>query len=472
MGGSSDRWRWVGPWAASVAAFSALVAGLAAMQEEPPLPPAVHDGALLVLDREALARVDLRLVHEELVPGWVVASGGVKGLHFDRLRREAGKDPNLGALLDRIEVLVAADPVLNAQELLAIVRAWNEYLAKAGEPWRLSGEVQVDGRGGRWVMKCYRVLFDAGKVAVGERAYRAEVRRRVDDISQPDVWLGHMHDHTDGVVVLLDRITAFTLDKVWPMLDPVLEAELDPLSRAFAPAVRAEVAAALSSDHVAALAATAEDRMWLLRAAESVHARHQCGSAFVVARVPWNGLSSRDLATLQLHVSEGAPCPDVTEHEVLVFSARSWHLRQTEGLREGLEELVGFVAGSVVVHEARHAADDDALAGQRIPCIGCPPETSHVGALEGSAYLASFADPQHGQLALYQACGLDPELVPERAAMVRFLAERLGGSCEAPPGDLAARARDLEVAIFGRTEPIALADFPAALPVSSEYPQP
>jgi hypothetical protein len=258
------------------------------------------------------------------------------------------------------------------------------------------------------------------------------------------------------------------------MLDPRLDGELDPLSARFAAALRREVAAALPAADVAALEQTAEDRYWLIRAAESVHARHQCGSAFVVARVPWNGMSARDLATLQLHVSDTDPCPDVTGTEVLVFSARSWHVRSTPGVREALEKLVGFVAGSVVVHEARHAADDDALAGQRLPCLGCPDGTTPVQALESSAYLASFADPARGALALYQACGLDAELVPDRAEIVSFLAERLSpeGCDGPPPADLAARAAALEQEVFARSERIVVADFPVTLPVSSEYARP
>ncbi len=464
------------PWLLVLGVSVLFTLGFALWWERPPGIPEIRDGATLTLDREALARVDLASVHEELVPTWVVASGGVKDLHWERLRREAGKDRNLGALLDRMHVLIEADPVLNATELLALVRTWNDYLAAAGEPWRLGGEVTVGAGGGSLRLKSYLVLLGDGRVDVGDDSYVASVRRRVDDTTQVDTWLGHVHSHEDGVVVLLDRVTSFALDRVWVMLDPVLDPELDPLQRAFAPAIREEVARALPPEAVEALRLTAEDRMWMNRAADSVHFRHQCGSQFLIARVPWNGMSPRDLATLQLHAagSDTRPCPDVTEQEALVFSARSYHVRRVPGVREALERLVAWVAGGVAVHEARHAGDVERLRGQPIACLGCPEGTSHVAALEGSAYIASFAHVGTAALSLFQACGLDPALVPDRAGMVRFLADRLveGGCDAAPPADLVERARALELDLFGRSDAIALRDFPAGLPVSSEYTAP
>jgi hypothetical protein len=470
-------------WLLGAVPTLALGAGLVWALEADPGPPEIREGALLTVDREALAAVDLAAVHEELVPDWVVSSGGMKRMQFGRIRREAGKDRNLGALLDRMEVLFEADPVLNSAELLGLVRTWNAYLATAGEPWRLAGEVQIGDGGGQLLLKSYRVIWDEGEVRVGEAPFAAEIRRRVDRTTLVDAWLGHMHDPNDGVVVLLDRVTSFSLDQLWPMLDPLLEPELDPLSRAFAPSVRAEVAAWLTAEELAALEATAEDRYWMNRAAAAIHGRHQCGSAFYVARVPWNGMSPRDLATIQQTAAMGldAPCPDVTETEALVFAVRSHHVRRTPNVREALEHLVGLTAHAVAVHEARHAADDLALQGQPIPCVGCPPETTHLAALEGSAYAASFAHPAHGAISMYQACALDPDWVPDRAAMVEFLVRRLNGGagCGAGPGsplwtegDRASRAAALQEEVFGRAEPVVVSDFPTSLPVNAEYGAP
>jgi hypothetical protein len=436
-----------------------------------PGPPVIADGALLVVDREALAQVDLQLLHEELIPDWVVSGGGMRRLHFDRILREAGHDPNLGAVLARMRVLFEADPVLHATELLSLVRVWNVYLAKAGEPWRLAGEVRVGEQGGVLYLKSYRVILSDGRVSVGEHTFQTEIRRRVDATTLVDGWLGSMHDHEDGVVVLLDSVTQFALDQVWVLLDPYLEPELDAVARANAPAVREQVRQALGEELFLALQQTAEDRFWMNKGAQLIHARHACGSAFVVARVPWNGMSARDLGTLQQAAAGtgSSPCPDVTETEAMLFAVRSSHVRRQPQLREALERLLGFVAAAVTVHEARHAADDLELAGQPVSCVGCPEGTSHVAALEGSAYAASFAHPQTGALALYQACALDEALVPDRVAMVRFLAERIapGGCYAEPPADLAERASRLEREIFGRSHPIEVLDFPSSLPVGS-----
>jgi hypothetical protein len=451
-----------------VAALGSLVVGGWVSAWYPPAPDLQH----LPVDPEALARIDLRLVHEELVPDWVVARGGMKGLHFDRLRREAGQDPALRVLLDRMEVLFSSDPVANAPELLALIRAWNEVLSRGNQPWRLAGEVRIGQDGGELLLKTYRVVYDGGQVRVGDRSFRAEVRRRVDKTSLVDGWLGHMHDHEDGVVVLLDRVTNFALDQVWPMLDDQLDPELDPLSRAFAPAIRRELAAALAENQLAALVETGADRYWMVRAAEAITQRRQCGSAFFVARIPWNGMAPRDIAVLQQHVAPGDPgCPEVTEPESLVFAVRSAHTRAFPDVRDALEALVGVVAHAVVVHEARHAYDDEVLAGQRIPCLGCPPDTSHVSALEGAAYLASFADAHTGALSMYQACALDPVQVPDRASMIAYLSERLtpNGCADGPPADLAAASARLATEVFGGTVPIDVVDFPASLPVGEEW---
>ncbi|MBX2798359.1 MAG: hypothetical protein KTR31_11835 [Myxococcales bacterium] len=464
------------PLIAALVVSVGFTTSLALWWERPDGVPEIRDGAMLVLDREALAQVDLEKVHTELVPNWVVAVGGVKQLHWDRLSREAGRDKNLGALLDRMALLMDADPVLNAMELLALVRAWNDYLEKGGHPWRLAGEVVVGEGGGTWRLKSYRVLMEDGRVTVGERTFGASVRRRVDATSLVDGWMGHVHSHEEGVVILLDRVTSFALDRVWPMLDPVLDGELDALQQTFAPAVRAEVAEVLSPEALTALRNTAEDRMWLIRAAASVHSRHRCGSQFLISRVPWNGMSPRDQATLQQYAAgkDDHPCPDVTQAEALVFMTRSHHLRREPGVREALGRLVAWVASAVAVHEARHAADVAEVGDGQLPCLGCPDDTTRVAVLEGSAYVASFAHAGSAAVSLFQACGLDPEVVPDRAAIVRFVADSLypGGCDAAPPDDLVQRAQVLERRMFSRTAPIELGGFPASLPVSSEYLSP
>ncbi len=460
-----------------------LVAGLACLvgavavgvtwwaPRQRPVPP-IEDGAMLVLDREALAQVDLQRVHTELVPAWVVAQGGVKRMHWHRLRSEAGADPNLGALLDRMGVLLDAGPALNSRELVALVGVWNRYLAKAGAPWRLSGDVALGADGGSLRLKSYRVLLDDAVAVVGEERFGVRVQHRVDGTTQVDTWLGHLHGD-EGVVVLLDGVVTFTVDRVWPMLDPGLDDTLGGLQQAFGPALRAEVARALVPGDVSALQATAADRLWLVRAMDSVHARHRCGSQFLISRLPWNGLAPRDLATLQLHAADSVdqPCPEVTELEALAFATRSRHVRAQPGLRRALDRLTARVASAVAVHEARHAADVAAARrGESVACGGCPEGLAPVDRLELSAYLASFAHPSSAALSLFQACGLPEDLVRERAGVVQWAAARLveGGCAAAPPPDLAARAAALERELFGRHDPIRLQGLPDGLPVDGE----
>lgn len=434
-----------------------------------PSPIVVEDGATLVVDRQALADVDLRLVHTTLVPDWVVARGGVKQSHWHRLRREAGRDANLGALLDRMDHLIQEGPVHHANELFALLTAWNDYLEKAGQPWRVTGEiVRADG-GGSLRLKTYEVLYDDGVVSVGGAAYPASVRRRVDATTQLDAWLGHVHSHEEGVVLLLDELSGFALDRVWPMLDPALDSELSALQATFAPAIRREVRRALSPSDVTVLEYTAEDRMWLLRGVRSVHARHECGSRFLVARLPFDGLAPEDLVTLRRHAegSDREPCPEVTELEALVFATRSHHLRLQDGLQPALERLVAWVARAVAIHEAQHAADVEDGYVPGWDCEGCPSELSRVGSLEASAYLASFATQGSAALSLFQACSLDRARLPERGRVIAFLAERLGpGGCDAPPpADLADLAQALQRELTGRSEPIRVAAFPSRLPI-------
>lgn len=453
-----------------------LAIGAAAARWPEPAPPRIGPGVTLTVDPEALARVDLAQVHEELIPDWTAATGGLRTLHLERLRRAVAPDPNLLGLLDRVAEL-EGDPVAHAPELHALLRAWNELLRKAGEPWRLGGEVIV-GDGGRFVVKSYRAVTGSGvagegtaepAVTLGGERYPVEIRRRVDALATSDNWLGRMHDHEDGIVILLDRVTSFALDDVWPLLDP--ELPLTGPQRAWAGPVRAELARHLSEDELSTLSATAADRYWLVAATADIHGRHACGSSFTVSKLAWNGFDVRDLTVLQRHAELGGPCPDVLPDEALLFATRSWHLRHTPGVREALEHLVAVVAEGVAVHEAQHAADDRALDGQRIACIGCPAETSHVGALEASAYAASFADEDHGAMALFQACRVRSEASEDVKGAIGFLAERLApAACDdGPPADLPARARRLERDVFLRDGEAARLDFPAGLPVSSAY---
>lgn len=455
-----------------VGAVVGLGGAAIAWRSEVPRPVQIAEGEVLTVDRGALATIDLERVHAELVPAWVVARGGMRGAHLTELRRAVGADANLGAILDRMALLADHDPMLNASELLGLVRTWNAYLDTAGEPWRMEGEILVSRAGGDdlFALRTYRVMHD-GHTRVGDQDYRTLVQRRVDGTTLVEPYLGHMRSWERGVILLHDRIREYALDEVWPLLDPT-HVPADPIARAFAEPLRAAVREGLGQQTAGSLEATAAHRRTLLDATASVHARHRCGSQFLISRLPYDGFGPADLTKLQI-AAGGEPvpdCPEVTPTEAAAFLLASRGLQGQPGLRDATERLVAWVAGAVAVHEARHAADDARMdRGESLRCEGCPEAMPRVEALEASAYLASFAAPHQGVMSMYQACALDPDRLPDRAAAVAFLAERLGTTCQGgPPDDLVERARGLEIELFGRLTPVDLRDFPVRLPVDGE----
>ena len=436
----------------------------------PARPVQLAPGELLVVDREALAKVDLEHVHAELIPSWVVARGGMRDTHFTQLRREAGRDRNLGAILERMHQLADTDPVLNASELLGLISTWNAYLDKADQPWRMEGEILVNRTGGTdlLALRTYKVIHD-GHTQVGDRRYRTLVQRRADGTSLVEPYLGHMRSWERGVILLHDRIKEYALDEIWPLLDPDTP-PADPVAAAFAGPLRAAVREGLGAQTADRLEATAAARGTMIEAITSVHARHQCGSQFLISRLPWSGFQAADVTRLEIHAAAARhqACPDVRPEEARALVNASRVLQATPDLQDAAERLTAWVAGAVAIHEARHAADDARLDADGVfACSGCPADLGRVEALEASAYLASFAAPHQGVMSMFQACALDPDRLPDRAAAVAFLAERVGTTCEqGPPDDLVERARGVEIELFGRLTPVDLLDFPVSLPVA------
>jgi len=119
-----------------------------------------------------------------------------------------------------------------------------------------------------------------------------------------------------------------------------------------------------------------------------------------------------------------------------------------------------------MVHELRHVADDESIAGElraRLNCKACVGLSSR--ALEElSAYLAAFAHSDARYVSLYQACRLGGGSPHGRAMVV--LEELVPGLCGDPPADLAATAVALERQLFGRSDRIELpAAYPRTLPL-------
>ena len=462
------------PWlAASFGAAAALLALLApvdlgawwageidwrgARRFDPPTP-----------DTATLGEIDFGLIHGELWPAYVAAAPGQEDAAFQRLRDAVAPDAYLVQRVDRMRRLAEADPAGNAERLLYQVWAWNRYLDMAAVPWRLTAGVQVLGpHDARFYVKSYRVLSDT-PTRVGDTGYwRTQVVQRVDDLSVVEGYLGLTSDHESGAVVVAERVAAFAIERVWPLLDPELDNERLAIDARFAPSIRDAARQALHPTDYLVLEDTAADRFWLERAVAQVHTRARCGSRFQIGHLPFDGLHHRDLLEVRRYAAATAdsPCPDVTPIEAAALTMRSRRLQDTAGLRQALEALSAWVARSIAIHEARHAADDGEPGA--LVCHGCPADFGTVATLEVSAYVASFGAEQVGPVAALQACAVEEVDAAGRGQWIRFVSDRLGGICDSgPTPDMAERAAQLEERLFQRNEPIRLhPDFPDLLPL-------
>ena len=429
------------------------------------------------VDRAALGRIDLERLHAELIPDWAAAAAA-NGERGGRARAAAAlaavlaavaPDANLTALFTELAHRVARSPLRDAARIDWLVWAWSDYLDRAGLPWRLEGGVRLGGGRASFVAKTYHSTAEL-RVTVGERPYRARLLERADWTNVYELYLGEASRADEGALVVVDRVRDFAVERVWPLLDASIDATRTPLDRAFAAAIRAEVAAALPPRSVAVLRDTAPAHWTVREAVEAIHFRHRCGSDLVVEIFPWEGLPPAGRALLRrAALGDHDPiCPEVTAGEAKALIGASERLEHAERLVEALEGLVAWLARGVTVHESRHAADDDRADGLRTPldCRGCPGGLDTGARAELSAYLASFAAPGTGYASLFQACEMEDEEGTPHAAALAFVRARLGtGGCKAaPPSDLYARARDLEESLFDRAEAISLpASFPRRL---------
>jgi hypothetical protein len=421
---------------------------------------------LPAIDLDRVAGIDFEAVHRELWPAWISAVPAEESAAFDALSSAVALDPFLTRRLDRTRAL-SADAGSNARGLLNQVWAWNRYLDRLEVPWRLTAGVQVNGpQDAIFYVKSYRVISDTD-TQVGEGAWRTRVVQRVDDLGAIEGYLGLTSDHEQGALVVTERVASFAFERIWPLLDARLDAERRPEEQVFAQGVREAVGRSLPGHQVSVLQDTAEGRFWLERAVAAVHRRSRCGSRFRIGALPFDGLRHSDLITVRRFAAATAAsdCPDVTHNEAVTLMLFSRKLQEAEALRPALEALTAWVARAIAIHEARHAADD-AETGPLV-CDGCPEGAGEVTRLEMSAYLASFAHPDAGVVALVQACAVLATNAGGRGEAIRFLTHQLGDACDlGPPADFAARAGALEVALFGRSEPIVLHQaFPKRLPL-------
>jgi hypothetical protein len=241
------------------------------------------------------------------------------------------------------------------------------------------------------------------------------------------------------------------------------------VTRAFAPAVRAEAKKALGPRDFAVLEETAIDQLALIEVARSIHARHSCGHRFRVWGLPYTGLPVRDQLALRdaLEQARQSDCPEVTPDEAARMIGASERLADTGGLRAALESLTTWITRGVAAHELRHVAD----GRQPTQCTGCDPSFGSAAKSELAGYLASFATRGAAHVALLQACQNRQAARgrPDAHGRAMGVIEQrlLDHDCSAgPPPDLVARATRVGRELYGQRLPVRLPrEYPSRMPL-------
>lgn len=404
----------------------------------------------------ALPLVGMERLHAVELPRWMIRLAAARGGEYENLRaraamtviaRQAERFPEVSAAAHDVLWLDASEPLpWSPWRAVPVLHRWNAALERAGLAIHLDATLETDPRGPVLAVNVYRVAFE-GAVMVGPRKVRARLLQRIDRTNLVESWLGVVSEGHDSARVVLDRVRDASLDVLWPLLDP---SRRDPPARA----LLRELRAALPPEHVETLTDTAAVRATALRVAGEINARRRCGSPLTMPRVPWRGFGPEGCRVLlDAAVPPGSElCPRVTTPEALALAEATVTLAGTPRLEAALSALVGHLARSVVVHEARHAAD---RAAGEPRCVSCPDRLNAAARSELRAYLASLADPVTGHTALRQVChaGLDAA----HAAAWREARGALGGDpCAEPPPDLRERALAAMRARYGAVEEISL----------------
>lgn len=403
-----------------------------------------------------LPLVGMERLHAVELPRWMIRLAAARAGEYENHRaratmgeiaRRAASFPEVRAAAHDVLWLDAAEPLpWSPWRAVPALHRWNAALDRAGLAIHLDATIETDPGGPVLAVNVYRVSFE-GAVLVGPRKVRARLLQRIDRTNLVESWLGVVSEGHDSARVVLDRVRDASLDVLWPLLDP---ARRDAPARA----LQREVRRALLPEHAEALADTAFVRATVLRVAGEINARRRCGSPLTMPRVPWRGFGPEGCRVLlDAAVPPGVEmCPRVTTPEALALAEATVALAGTPHLEAALAALVGHLARSVVVHEARHAAD---RAAGEPPCRACPARLNAAARSELRAYLASLADPVTGHAALRQVC--HAHLDDAHAAAWREARGALGGDpCAEPPPDLRARALAAMHARYGAVEEITL----------------
>jgi hypothetical protein len=408
-----------------------------------------------------LGGLDLRDVYTDALPAWGAAVANVNAPGGRALEAEAYA--RFESSIREVDALVrvapemrmaALDPARHGEVLVDAVAAWNHATDEAGVPVWVHPWVRGDGV---FYVKTYEVLED-DTVQVGDASYRARYVSRLDLLNVVEGRIGSVIDHEAGAIVLVDRLRVLVAEEVWPLLTLADASHPDrpPLARVFAEPIREAVQASLGERAFRALERTAPAREQIVRTVDVIRGRGARCSRFRVKRVNWYGFAPDDLGLLWDFARRDSrmPCPSVRFDEVDRFRENFREIVSDAEAVDAAERLLGWAARAVLVHEARHAADDDreGAIGAWETCEACPDTLQGATLHEASAYIASFADPSTGVFAVYQACGVVRDSDGVHARAVREVLDAIEpGLCEhGPPEDLTARAAALELSWFGR----------------------
>lgn len=429
-------------------------------------------------DPRILASIDMAKIHGQLLPAWFMAlqhsPHSIGRAEADRafrsLRDEAGKDLNLGILLDQLEAQLMSGTYDFRGELAALFKGWNDYLAQAGVPFRLEHRVERTQQGPLVRVRSYRIVADV-PVLDPQSGRHVLLLARQDRTNLVEAFLGQTTAERGTALILTDRIAEYAIDQLWPLFvqqDPISEPEL-------VAKVREEARHVLGETVTEILGRTNAVHRTLQGEVLTLANRRGCGAGVLIERVPWDGLSDRALAMVNrvARKNESRRCTRVTPSDASRVSSISRELREHAELENALGALAGWLTKAVVAHESRHLVDDESApeARTRAPCRDCPSWFDYKTRAEVAAYLASFASVGVGYVALFQACGNDPERRGAHSAALEYILPKLlTGGCAGPiPDDFYTRAATLRTLLTGRSEPSDVSlELPAVVPIPRE----
>lgn len=412
-------------------------------------------------DEARLGDADLAVLFGELLPQAFTAPDHppARQAVLDGAGDDALRDA-LEELLDvRREMPIDQALIREAQ----VVDEINARLEQLDRPWVLRLPIDPRMRASSNFALSYFVV-DELELTIDGVATTVRLATRVDGLNIVDAMLGHADDTRRDAFLIIDRSADAAADRLWPLMDPALDAERTGADAAIASFVRDEARRHAAPGALDALERTAADRSAMVGVRDAIDRRAACGARIALAALPLRGFDRDDLEDWRRLASPGGgrDCPDITFEELRILDEASTRLRSTPGLRAGVRSLTALVARSIAVHEAQHVRDFSTPP----VCNDCPAGLGDAGESELSAYLASWAWSDAPYTELLLDCDLlrGRDSATRRAVATALDAIDFGGCEGAPPADLNAAAIEARARLFGESSPIALPDdFPRAV---------